>query len=598
MKKIYFMATFIALATFGGCSTTIDGSDDINLAKSEISIGLPIGINRTVVDAEGKAAWVEGDSFSLWAENRTGAFVHNGVDFKMMYYWHSLQSAVFTSNANSLAEGNYTYYAVSPKPESIDGRKATYTLPAVQQGDSFNGAYDIMVAEPVVAEALSADKVNNLALDFQHKTHLLKMTIAENNFGRSVSKLQLEFPSAVTGNVVVDVTKPNENPVISSGNNTLTLNLDKAADVGDTIYGVVVPGTMNGNVKLTAISPLGQLSEVRTFQLSKELKAGHITPMSLVIPEVYRKTAIRFSIGTNHLGEAIQKLTIIDNNGATIATFNTNSSNRYEMYHEGNIANSKYESYSNKTFTARFESAHAIVEQKFTMPTITAYTTTTVPAITVPYLLFEDFSQAKGYADHDNFTASANNETGEHPGFLLNNYMPTNGWNASRFKIEAGQSIRINVRYQSGAWVVERICGRLDTPAMKGLKSGAKVTLKVTFDTGFYVPKGYNYDDSGSTYSFFKIGTHTESESSKIDGDTQGDIDRRCSVAHTSNNYASEFGASSFSSVFPTVSYNIGNCTSSTRIVWWPCTNRDTSHIAANCCYFMYIDNIRVSIAQ
>lgn len=598
MKKIYFMATFIALVTFGGCSTTIDGSDDINLAKSEISIGLPIGINRTVVDAEGKAAWVEGDSFSLWAENRTGAFVHNGVDFKMMYYWHSLQSAVFTSNANSLAEGNYTYYAVSPKPESIDGRKATYTLPAVQQGDSFNGAYDIMVAEPVKAEALSADKVNNLALDFQHKTHLLKMTIAENNFGRSVSKLQLEFPSAVTGNVVVDVTKPNENPVISSGNNTLTLNLDKAADVGDTIYGVVVPGTMNGNVKLTAISPLGQLSEVRTFQLSKELKAGHITPMSLVIPEVYRKTAIRFSIGTNHLGEAIQKLTIIDNNGAAIATFNTNSSNRYEMYHEGNIANSKYESYSNKTFTARFESAHAIVEQKFTMPTITAYTTTTVPAITVPYLLFEDFSQAKGYADHDNFTASADNETGEYPGFLLNNYMPTNGWNASRFKIEAGQSIRINVRYQSGAWVVERICGRLDTPAMKGLKSGAKVTLKVTFDTGFYVPKGYNYDDSGSTYSFFKIGTHTESESSKIDGDNQGDIDGRCSVAHTSNNYASEFGASSFSSVFPTVSYNISNCTSSTRIVWWPCTNRNTSHIAANCCYFMYIDNIRVSIAQ
>ena len=319
--------------------------------------------------------------------------------------------------------------------------------------------------------------------------------------------------------------------------------------------------------------------------------------MSLVIPEPFRKTVIRFSIGGNNLGEAVQKLYIVDNNGSTIATFNANSSNTYEITHEGDIAKSNYLSYSGKPFTARFESANAIVEQKFTMPTITAYTTVVVPTFTVPYLLFEDFSGAKSYDKNDAYTAGTNNDRTT-TGYLLNGYMSTNGWNASRFKIEGGKSVRINVRYQSGGWVTERVCGRLDTPAMKGLKSGANVTLKVTFDAGFYIPVGYNRDDSGSTNAFFMIGRHTNSESSAIDGTNQNNIDSACTVAHTSTNYGSGFGDSSFSSIFPTVSYNISGCTPSTRIVWWACTQQDAAVIAANSCYYMYIDNIKISIAQ
>lgn len=597
MKKIYSMAIIAALAVFGGCSTTVDGEGDVNIAKSELSIGLPIGINRTAIDEEGKASWVEGDTFALWAENRTGALVLNGVDFRMMYYWHSLQSAVFTSNANAISDGTYTYYAVAPVPESVNGSKATYSIPAVQQGGSFNGAYDIMVAKPLEAGAVVADKVNNLALDFQHKMHMLKMTVAENNFDLGATKLQFEFPSAVVGTVQVDATNPSAAPVVSNSGKTLTINAREALKVGDTLYGIILPSNINGEVKLTAFSALGQKSMVRTFNISKEMEEGHITPMSLVIPEPYRKTVIRFSIGTNNLGEAVQKLHIVDSSGSTIATFNANSSNTYEMIHEGDIANSNYLSYSGKQFTARFESAHAIVEQKFTMPTITAYTTVVIPTFTVPYLLFEDFSDAKSREDHDAYAAGADNDRTK-DGCLLNGYMPIDGWNAARFKIEAGKSARINVRYQSGAWTVERVCGRLDTPAMKGLKSGANVTLKVTFDTGFYIPAGYNRDDSGSTNAFFKIGRHTDSESSAISGDNQNDIDGRCTITHTSGNYGSSFGNSSFSSVFPTVSYNISGCTSSTRIVWWPCTHQDASVIAANSCYYMYIDNIKVQIVQ
>ena len=602
MKKFHFVAVLVTLATLCGCSQAVEENGNVEVAKSELSISLPIGISRTAIDENGKASWVEGDKFALWAENRTGGLALNQAEFSMMYYWHSAKSAVFTSQANTLADGVYTYYAASPMPESANGFNATYTIPAVQNGSTFNGSYDIMVATPVEAEALSADKVNNLALDFHHKMHILKMMISEDNFRLGIAKLQLEFPSPVVGTVKVNTSNPTAAPTISNGSNILTIDAGYVASVGDTLYGVIVPATINGEVKLTAISKAGQKSEVRTFNISKEMKEGHITPMLLVIPQPYRKSVLQFSIGTNNLGEAIQKLYIVDNNGSTIATFNTNSSNTYEIVHEGDISNSNFMSYSGKTFTARFESAHAIVEQKFTMPTITAYTTVVVPALTVPYLLFEDFSEALSGEDHDAYSASGDNETGQYKGFLLNNYMSTTGWNAARFRLEEGKCARINVRYQSGAGVTERACGRLDTPSMKRLKSGANVTLKVTFDAGFYVPVGYSIwgsmDDSNSNKSFFMLGTHTNSENSAIDGTTQGNISSKCSVAYTSERFYSKFDGNAFGSSFPTMSYNISGCTPSTRIVWWSCTDQNSSAIGANSCYFMYIDNIRVSIAQ
>ena len=35
---------------------------------------------------------------------------------------------------SDLEAGDYTYYAAYPAPESVDGTRATYTLPAVQDG--------------------------------------------------------------------------------------------------------------------------------------------------------------------------------------------------------------------------------------------------------------------------------------------------------------------------------------------------------------------------------------------------------------------------------------------------------------------------------
>ena len=589
---------FVALALLGGCSKS-GGDEAAKVAtKSELSIGLPIGISRTAVDAEGRASWVEGDTFALWAENATGGFIYDAVPFQMMYYWHSLQSAVFTSTANALAEGIYTYYAVSPKPESKNALKATYTIPAEQNGTSFNGAYDIMVAAPVEAEALSADKVNNLALDFQHKMHTLKMTIAENNLSSKVKKLVFTFPSEITGKVTVDASNPDAAPVLENASRNLTINCGEGVTAGDTVWATILPQTISGEVSYYAMSAIGEMTKTRTFTLDKEFKEGHITPLQLALPEPIPPTILRFAIGTNNLGEAVQSITLVDGNGVAVATLAGNSNNEFDWLEHQLYENGTIKNHVGQTFTVRYESAHAIVEDKVQIPSSINKQAVTNITINVPYLFVEDFSSIHTNFDKDDYNGGSL-MTSE--GILLDSYMGTKGWNAAHVKGVIGQSLRVNVRheYTMGA---TRTNGRLDSPAMKGLKAGANVTLKVEFGMGSY---GTN---SKEIYCF--AGKHNEPESSilngwnetKAFGSPSSDLTRIPSLLegyfYNSGNIAQKFNNDSFGSTFPTYSFTASGCTSTTRFTWVPGTNNTTWSGIGNAHYYLYIDNIKVSIAQ
>ena len=599
MKKFYFVAALAILATLYGCTKAEEESCAV-VAKSELSIGLPIGISRTAMNDEGEASWVEGDTFLLWAENATGGFNMNGAEFQMMYYWHSTQSAVFTSTTNKLVEGDYTYYAVSPKPESVSNRIVTYTLPVEQQGNTVNGAYDFMVATPTTTAALSTEKINDLSLDFSHKTHLLKLVIPKNGnpLADPVSRVVFTFPNVITGKISIDATKIDANPTINSGSKQLIVNITEGFEEGEIAWARILPANISGNVSYYAVSTKGERTFERTFRMSKECLAGHITPLSLTIPEPIPPTVLRFSVGKNNLGEAVQKITILDYNRSVLKTFTPNSENNYDIEQYGLYEDGIFSSYAGKTFTMQFESQHAIVEQRINIPSeIAKYEVNALPTVDVPYLLFEDFTQSRTSVHDDNYNGSGDSDRNL-TGYSLDSYMTISGWNAARYNLNAGNSIRINVRYQSGAWVPERASGRLDTPALSALKPGATVKLNVSFDTAFYIPSGYNYDDSSSNdKAYFILGTHT-SQSASIDSVLQGDINGACSVIHTSNTFASTLSSNSFGAQMPTRSVTIPAATASTRIVWFACTHRNDSHIAANCCYYMYIDNIKVSIAQ
>ena len=595
------------LAVLGGCSRYAGNDAEIDIAKPELSIELPANISRTGIDNEGRAIWVKGDSFHLWAENRGGDFDFDGVKFSMLYYTQSYQSVVFTSNATPLTEGTYTYYAVSPSPESTNGRTATYTIPTAQDGSTFNGEYDILVASPVKGKAVVEKSINSgLDIEFNHKMHLLKLVIPKgaNKMGYPIRSVVFTFPRAVTGNITVDAKDPSANITVNSGSKELIVNIPNGFDEGNEAWGAILPGAIAGEVSYYAVSTIGQPTAVRTFTLAKECLGGHITPLSLTIPDPIPPT-IYFSIGANYLGEAIQKFTVYDNLGTTVVSHSVNSTNSYNLNKNNFFTIDKIASYHGKTFTVQFESANAIVSKQFTMPSnIDGFDNTVIPAVDVPYLFFEDFTSI-----HTNFEKSDEHSSfsssNDVAGMLLDSYMSVSGWNGARIKGVAGQCVRVNVRHESTGGAT-RSNGRLDTPAMKGLKSGANVKLKVEFDMGGYISSGYS--SNNSVYCI--AGTHTKAEGSAINGlstrkafsspgnDTSRIPSLLGSHCLTTSDLGSSYNIDSFGSSFPTYSFTASGCSSATRIAWFPCTNQNSWIDVTNAHYYLYIDNIRVSIAQ
>ena len=184
--------------------------------------------------------------------------------------------------------------------------------------------------------------------------------------------------------------------------------------------------------------------------------------------------------------------------------------------------------------------------------------------------------------------------------------MSVKGWNAARIKGVSGQSVRINVRCQSTIGYTHAN-GRLDTPNISCLKPGTNVKVKLMFDSGCYINSGYGTDNG---VTFFMVGTHTKPISNALNGadettalvweniDDKSNISKLYdSVAFTSGYLNGTYGGNSFGDTFPTHTVSIDNCNNSTRISWSVGTTKKSSE-AKNAHYYIYIDNIRVSIAQ
>jgi len=255
---------------------------------------------------------------------------------------------------------------------------------------------------------------------------------------------------------------------------------------------------------------------------------------------------------------------------------------------------------SGKTITVTYDSEHARVSNTFVMPTVKSFQKTVVNPLTVPYLFFEDFSTIHTAFEFDDAKVSSLMSADGH---LLNDYITTQGWNGAHIIGVVGQSVRVNVRHQSTMGVT-RSNGRLDSPAMTALKSAAK--LRVTFDMGAYVNSGY----SSNNDVFCIAGTHTKSTSSAIDGvvntkafgnvnaDTSRIPSQFSTVTLTTGTIPASFNDNSFGATFPTYSFTANNCTSATRFGWIPCCSQSTWASPNNAHYYLYIDNIKVSIAQ
>ena len=603
MKILQIFALVCAMCILGvSCHNEAETTTSSAVENVEVCISLPVDATRTAIDDDGKRTrWAEGDELAVWANDSAGNSIFSNATFMLRYFSTEWDKAYFVGNIAEMAEGDYSYYMSYPRPLSIDGTMATFRVAADQSG-MYDGKYDIMVADPTLYGSLTTGEAIELNTVMRHQMHALKITVPEkaSNFDNKVYALDITFPTAVVGDITIDVTNPDAKPVYTNTSNTISVKSAEGFAVGSDIWVFVLPGTVSGDVSYEIKGSI-QRSEVATYPLEREFERGHVTPIRMAMPPFKKITVFNFSIGENYLGEDFNFFTLYDNNGTNMGTFNRNAENLYKFEYEGEFDVAPY---NNKEWTLVFDSENAVVENKVNMGTLKAYFENTITPVDVPYLFFENFENVTESESYGNNSYSSNER--EQPGVALSGALA--GWNAARYWIKPGAA-RVNTRSQ----VVKIIMafqsyhyGRLDTPPLgngtRGIKPGKKVSVKLSFDSALYkhTKSSLDYTEAGVS-----VATHTN-KSNPIDGIPSGSTGISSSYDTTiadigttffAQNLDNDAGDNAFGQSFPTYTTDF-QVTSDTRICFYAHLKTGEASFANNVEVNVYIDNIKVSIAK
>lgn len=540
-----------------------------SIAESiNVTLGVPIAVeSRTQVNDDGSSIWVTGDKIALWAQASDESYALSGQNFSMLHYSDTKNIAYFSTNMAAMSEGEYTYYASSPAPTAVNGTKVSYTIPTVQDGT--NNLADILIASPVTAPQL-VDGNNNLDLLFSHVLHAVKVTIPldGNLMGKPITGFKMIFPAAVAGDLSLDVSRPRISPTLTNSTNTIMFEFSEPKMAGDSFWAVVYPSFLYGDIKYIAYSD-GYESKEQSFSVNKQLLAGHITPMTLTIPTLNLTTTIRFTLGDNFLGEEVYALRISDTSGNIIFDYEEmNENGAFDTVFDGEWS---VPAYSGQELVARFESENAIVSSRFTMPTLTPYITNAVPALTVPYLLYEDFSGINQSASF-----SETNRSVSVGGTSLDSYgLP--GWSISRGGLSAGLCVRVNCSFETGMMATKSYKGQVDSPALSGIKSGKTVKVKVVFNA-----------DTSEESTMCYVGNLTNT----------GAINSGTSISNGTALNLMAIAGIGYSNYFTERTVVVPNTTSASRIAFEANSQRSGEFTLKYYDHFTYIDNIKISITQ
>lgn len=565
------------------------------------------------------AKWEEGDEVALWAKNTAGSYILAKQSFKI--YGVDKTWAAFTSTLNSpMPEGQYTYYCTYPTPEQISGTTATFTLPYTQDGKVSNGA-DIMVAAPAIHGPLKAvpaeDDKSGLTIQMERLMHQFRFWLPQgsNILGEPIVRIEFTLPRAAAGKFTADITNPTAPIQPIAGSTTNSIILDLAEPIGEstadaphyacvaifpsgTPYGEddKIEITIYSNAKKTVLEPISLNG--------RDFLPGHSTPIKLFpnAETIEDNPRLDIRIGDNFIGEELEKLYITSGNTSLenpVYLHDVWNGERKNCvvtkFFLGTEARAQYDAIVSAIQSGNanyvYETENTLVRKPLPMSLCSVNGNITNADLgDVPYLLYEDFSGAKADANNDAYSPGTNSDM-KKDGYLLNN--PLIGWNASRYKIFEGSFIRINVRYQSGVWVVGRYCGRLDTPPLSYIKPGKSVKVKLEYDRAIEVPKGYNVDDRNKDNALYHIGVHSKNTSEPIKGVNSGDISTDSDIIYSSIGYKNEWPCE-----MSHENLKISDINSNSRIVFYPDTKQETSEFAANCVYYLYLDNIKIYITK
>lgn len=557
---------------------------------------------RTAIGGENldHTYWSERDTIELyWRKTGSSDALNSGQPCTCCEFGGTVST--FSTEMEALPSGSYDYFAAYPEPASVNGTQITYDLPAEQPGTycppdlhaEYTGNLDFMLATPLTAQP-GLNEESPLTMRFVHQCHVMRIQVptGRDRWGSPIRKLRVEFPSPVVGKMTMDLTDPTATPTLTEGSNTVTAVLSKPLteskedDVnGNYVWLFLCPGTVNGTVRFTAYDENGYQSESLTIELNKTLEAGKITPVNLTIPKELPVSWIDFSIVGNNLGEEPQSFTVTAPEGATFRngeatqTFAINSQNKYSLafYNEvDGIAVGDLLSREGVTIT--YDTPNVLISQQTAVTVQPEGHTST--NLTVPYLLYEDFANVTTndtHADDNGDTAYSLDDAG----------LP--GWTGSRWKTEANTSLEIRTYIWTSTSHTNHKFGRVDSPPLSNLKPGKTVSLQIVYDAGATT-------DASNRYPVCKFGSTTQTGPiaggycvTFFDGD-------KSNPPSPSQTYAVALGGT------PTImtdidrTHALSGCTAETRLTWF--IDYEGSGLVTAKTYYLYLDNIRVSITQ
>lgn len=618
LRKIASPALLLATLVLYSTGCVRGGDESVNLPVDDGRIHVlasqeysDFPTSRTVIGGQSldKVFWSELDMIRLFWQEADASGELGGETFDCFRLYPD--AALFSSSMADMAEGNYTYYATYPVPESINGTAVTFNLPAKQEGSydmldfdirdqearaSYAGNCDFMLAVPVTGGALTAQS-ENLSLRFIHQCHVMRVQVptGRNQWGENVKKLRVEFPTPVVGKMTMDLTNPTATPQLSEGSNAVIAELSKVLSEsteddpnGSYVWLFLCPTTVDGEVRFTAYDENGRQSSSLSVTMNKALEAGRITPVNLTVPQELPVTWIDFAITGNNLGEEPTSFTVkapegaLFRNGTDTESFTINPENKYSLgfydQYDG-VENGNIIKDGLCTFT--YESEHAVVSEKRGVGSFTPQGRTDVE-LTVPYLLYEDFSNVGG--------SGQNNSALELSPYNLP------GWSADRFGFQANTAAMVTVYLGSSAIMPgpdegDNRRGRMDTPFLTSIKDGASVTLQVSFDAGGTKANGTSFGGVAVMYSQFEFGSDTRTGAVAGKGDPIGNTLLSGQEPGTDGSYT----------YLPKhYDVDVAECTSGHRLAWRTCyriSYAGWSTITGKTAN-VYIDNIKVSIKK
>lgn len=612
IKTIYILFTLAGLASLAACSDKRDDTPRVISDTAVIEVAGNIPESRTAMydepitvsidaAADGGAAvdtravlsddmrtvhWTDDDKVVLWASNPSGS---NGIGGEQFEYCTqtAANTARFTGNIK-VTDDEYRCVAVYPIPTRTEGRRVTYTLPDKQDG-TYRSELDIMSSDPSSGKLVESTGSDGVHLTMRHLCHALQIRIPEgrNRWGKPVTRLLVEFPREVAGDISFEVSEESGagSVTLTNGKRAIELDLSKtpfdaSADGSPRYLWVFISaGAINGDISFTPLFEDGYCAETLSATVDREFRGGHVTPINLTISAKEQPvTWIDFTVDHTQLGEAVNTLTVTAPENARFRgdkqseTVGASVDGKFSV---GYYAKFYPDAFKGAKVDLVYDSTHAIVTGTATLPDSQIVDGHNAMTVKTPWLLYEDFNNIPSV------TKGGNNDH-----HMLDEYN-LSGWSASRFQLQANTGVCL-FSYLASAVLTnpdrgDNHRGRLDTPFINALKEGATVTLAVSYDVNGTQEKYLR------NYTTAKYQLGLDSQSGAVPGDGK-DLDI---VA-----YEEMPGTDgSFTNLKKREKIPIEGCTRNHRVAWrssFECTGGTMMARTVN----IYIDNIRVSIAQ